>query len=178
MLGRTNLLCSPRSGPFPRTVRQHATLPRPEAPSADRSRPSLFACAPSSVVRAATGTSVLPREAQLPTCVHAQRVCARPQHLPVIHRGPEATCRLSTSADGPIHEHTFEPSKPLRFLRWQATEQRAADSPKRSTGRVFVRPGVACFSVEEPPPRRRPRAAADLPQPACPGHLLSQARVP
>lgn len=104
-----------RPGPLSLVRRQPRQLPQPRAPSADQSCSTPpFACAPDAAFQAATGLLALPPALQLPTCVHAHWVCARPRHLPgyspepLSHMPPIDFCNRTT------HEHACESSKPRR----------------------------------------------------------------
>jgi len=157
-------------------MHQHDTFPRPKAPSTDRSLPSLVACAPTSF-GAATG----------PPFCHG-RPSFRHAFTPNVCALDPRTCRLFTGALEPHVAYRLlqtgrststPPSRPNPIACYGGEPPCDGQQSSVETCRPGpLRPGVATLYVEEPPPRRRPRVAADLPQPVAPGHLLSQAHVP
>jgi hypothetical protein len=68
----------------------------------------------------------LATEMGLPTCVHAHLCALDPSAEPAIHRSPQATCRLPTSAVG--RPTSTPPSCPdlLAWMQWQATAREVA----------------------------------------------------
>lgn len=111
-----------RPGLLSPATRQRRQFPQPRAPSADQSCSAPpFACAPDATSQAATGPLASPPGIQLPTCVHAHFVRARPKHLPgyspepLSHMPPIDFCNRTT------HEHASESPKPRRLGQQRTT---------------------------------------------------------